>query len=1207
MDRETRRANFKKLQQPPATTKLRTTRSSKAALATTTLSDYFSSQESAVNDVVAEDSEIRPATTDKDDLFAEPKSKKTRESQDTKPAKPKKAPKLKSNAPPRRGRGTGRGRSKQPSISDFLRNEQMFAEVTAQHCMADNFSPDDIEMALALSKSEAEKHGILRLQDTMDEEDDVVNLLDNKANQSTESIRKKLQKYGFRTAAKEDYNVLSIAGATGKRGKRCKWANKFTALTLRKPDEQLKKVENKVVALMAQQVRTKLPSTEELQMVPFELISTRLQQLKATTRITHEPSEGALTNLSAYYVEEMIEVSKTPGDHLLKSWAAIQGRDLSPKRRSEKSFLRQQQLEQVYAELEAYFGEDQELAMSTNAEKAELDELEKLVADNMVEEESTLRNSSPVKEPPDKRSRMTEDVTEYKEENKNLRTSTLSQLDFYEEKENLQTSTSPISLPQLEINEEKDNANKPFPIRQTQMEINEQKENLQPSTSSMLTVPTQSTRCTSPDLFADSDDDDGLDMEIPTTLSQMQNFSLKVYKDTTSREINCYEIYSSDEVKTLTGDSVEKKETKSVSPAPFIESFVDLTEEQESPVLPDNASSGNSLLEQQIMAAIESDGEIDELNCTLSEYIDKQIEDCEISDKLYAKYAHKNEEQEIILESNAFNTNKSLKDNSSFHLTNTPHSSKDNSFSLPRSFSLTQTSNLEHSFKSPSIWKSNSFTDKSGSECNRSRKSNNSFSDKAASDVSIDLTQDSCDEDEAEVDGVLLSDDEINYSIWQADKTHRDQEQVLHKDSISPLSKRKTMPYFKTIDDLDAYLDASPAASIKSSNSRSPNKSALSKERAEFGILDAALSQPFTLSQMPSEKVEASQVHIDWNEASFLDSPTEVPLKRYSSSSHKFKELIDSIPNPKAKADIDDELDEFDRMVFQSAKDFTIHTVPSGMDRLLLGDINMDYLPEEEPVVPSSPAKAPVTSEQLEVNGQLYSVRACQSPKPDFIQMPEPELWQHLYNYGIKPLKRKQAVKLLEFIYNQTHPIMLPLELEREPIQSESLPLPRSKSTPLTSGKSKQRNPLSHSASNDCLTPTEVDPKLSYKFKDACGTELLRFSQAVPPALCDDFECYVLQTNVTKKTPQPLLPLHIAWHNLLCANPSLHESVLMYEPIDLQEIYLYLKQLGHRYDPKDLKCFFDRRCIIFRYELAPPTKQVQRHIRKKSKKPSSKI
>ncbi|KAL7732081.1 hypothetical protein ACLKA6_015842 [Drosophila palustris] len=299
-------------------------------------------------------------------------------------------------------------------------------------------------------------------------------------------------------------------------------------------------------------------------------------------------------------------------------------------------------------------------------------------------------------------------------------------------------------------------------------------------------------------------------------------------------------------------------------------------------------------------------------------------------------------------------------------------------------------------------------------------------------------------------------------------------------------------------------------------------------------------------------------------------------------------------------------------MVFQNDKDATIDQVPSGLDRLLLGDINLDNLPESVPAVPSptpapAPAPAPVP-EQLEVNGQLYTVRVCQSPKPDFVHMTEPELLQHLYNYGIKPLKRKQAVKLLEFIYNQTHPIMLPLEEES---QIQSLPLPRSKSTPVTrDGGNKQRKPLLQSVSNDCLTPTEVEPKQSFKFQDAPGTELLRFSQAVPPALCDDFECYVLQTNVSKKTPQPLLPLHIAWHNLLCANPNLHEDVLMYEPIDLQEIYLYLKQLGHRYDPKDLKCFFDRRSIIFRYELAPPTKQAQRHVRKKPqkmKKPSSKF
>ena len=107
------------------------------------------------------------------------------------------------------------------------------------------------------------------------------------------------------------------------------------------------------------------------------------------------------------------------------------------------------------------------------------------------------------------------------------------------------------------------------------------------------------------------------------------------------------------------------------------------------------------------------------------------------------------------------------------------------------------------------------------------------------------------------------------------------------------------------------------------------------------------------------------------------------------------------------------------------------------------------------------------------------------------------------------------------------------------------------------------------------------------------------------------------------QTPRPLLPFHIAWYNLVCSNRQLHETILMYEPIDLQEIYLFLKGLGYRYEPKvfyvlfcslfcsssfyffflkDMKTFFDRRCIIFRYDLTPPTKAVNRHIRKSKNK-----
>lgn len=621
-----------------------------------------------------------------------------------------------------------------------------------------------------------------------------------------------------------------------------------------------------------------------------------------------------------------------------------------------------------------------------------------------------------------------------------------------------------------------------------------------------------------------------------------------------------------------------------------------------------------------------------------------QTDDCAISEVLYQKYAHVEQHDDFLNHSAKSLPSTSFQASLSFTQSDSIQNAFQCSFNLTEVSSTHSLLNVDHSFKSPLNRKSTSFTDKPALRL-LTRKSN-SFTDKLAlsplnrksdsftldkpdlictspfshSDASIDLTQDDEDVDDAE-EGVLLSDDEINYSIWKADKTFRgkDEDEPLDKSSssssdincVSPLTKKKTMPYFKTLEDLDAYLDTpSPVVSTKSSESRSPNKSVLSKERAEFGILDAALSQPFTLSQPPSlPTAEPPQVPIDWSEVSFLDSPTELPLKRLSSlGNQKFNELL-NMPTTESIPVDDDDFDEFDRLVMEKKNDSSTsstNTLPSGMDRLLMGEINLDTLAE-----PSAP-EIPISTEpdQLEVNGQVYTVRICDEPKPDFVSLSEAELMQHLYKYGIKPLKRHQAVKLLEFIYNQTHPIMMPLEEPKENEKQQQLV--RSKSTPVatSSQASKPRAPLLQVASTDCLTPTEADkPKTEvYKFKDASGVELLRFSQAVPPDLCDPFEFYVMQTNVTKKTPQPLLPLHIAWHNLLCANPQLHESVLMFEPIDLQEIYIHFKHMGHRYDPKELKLFFDRRCIIFRYELAPPTKQAQRHVRKQPrKKPSSKF
>ncbi|XP_037719494.1 structure-specific endonuclease subunit SLX4 isoform X1 [Drosophila subpulchrella] len=1137
MDRKTRRANFKNLQP-------RSTRSTKACNDNLSLSNFFATPEDAGKDATS------PSAIPSEPEPPAPKIKPIRASNVfEKPGpKPKKAPKLKGSsgsttASARRGRGKSK---QQPSISNFLKNEQIFAEVTAQHCMADNFSPDDIEMALALSKSEAEKQGRLRLND---DEDAVVDLMDDEE-VSTEKIRLKLQKYGFRTAAKEDYKSLTVLPVVaGKGGRRCKWANKFTALTLRNPEVQQKKLKEKVSALLAQQVRTREPKGKDGLMPPYTVISSFLQQLRAKSKsqILREPSEGVIEDLSLYYVTGLIEVSQTPANHLLKSFAAIQGRDLSPERETPKSRQLKQQLEVVYAELEKHFG-DQQMLEQQVAE--ELDELEKLVAENMIEDDSKVgdnvdpeissTSSSPSKEPPDKRAKMAMD-----------------------EKENLQPTTSKANL----------------------------------------SIPTQTTRCTSPDLFAESDDElDTATSSISKEPEEVRQLSTKVYKNVSISEpsspvkefeikssieeasqITTYEVFSSsgDEVKTVFNASQEKT---SFEDKP-IDDIIDLTQEFEmsdlneptpKTALPESGSSGDILLNYS-----------------------SQEESCPISKELFLKYAKvdtfplwkaEDEDKDDFCISSESELKSSEK--SSFHLEiiNTPNDSKRSSSfsemnfsrnSMRRSVSLS----TDQSFKSPLNWKMNLSPEKRVSPAASPYKH---------SDASVDLTQNS--EDESDV--VLLSDEEINYSIWKANKTAKDLN--VDDDSsdscfASPVTKKRAIPQFQTEDDLDAFLKSFSADGNSSQSSHSPNKSSLSKERAEFGILDAAPSQPFSLSELqsPVRKESPSNGDINWAEASFLDAPAK-PLARRSS--HKFNELLAKISKPDNSSD--DDFDEFDQMVFKSTKDASnvaeANVTPSGLDLLLKGEIKTTTIPE-----PSAPKQqAPTVPQQVEVDGNVYTVRVCHTPKPDFTTLSEPEILQQLYNYGIKPLKRKQAVKMLEFIYNQTHPIMKTAAVQDWPPRLE--PIVRSKSTPVM--MEKPHSKLIKSTTEVSLTPTE--PKKDFKFKDAFGDELLRFSQSLPPSLCDDFETFVLQTNVSKKTPQPLVPLHIAWHNLLCANPQLHESVLMYEPIDLQEVYLYLKHLGHRYDPKDLKTFLDRRCIIFRYDLTAPDKQAERHVRRHPKKPS---
>ncbi|KAH8317210.1 hypothetical protein KR074_002457 [Drosophila pseudoananassae] len=1073
--------------------------------------------------------------------------------------KPKKAPKLKGSTSGSSRKGSSRSK-KQPSISNFLRNEKMFSEVTAQHCIADNFSPDDIEMALALSKSEAEKQGGLSLKE---EEDAGVDFVEVNSEISPEKIRRKLEKYGFRTARKEDYKSLAVLPVVAtKLNKRSKWANKFTALTLRNPKVQQKKLEEKVSNFLAQQVQTKELNEKSRWIPPYDLISLSLLSLKphAKSHILHEPSEGSIPDMSLYYVTDLMEISYMPANHLLKNWNAIQGRDLSPERETSKCRQLKEQFDLAYIKLEKHFEDQLKLEQEVG------NELEKLVAKNMIENglkmDASSTNSSPLKEPPDKR-------------------------------------------PKIVIEDSKNES----------------------ISSTCSGAPNKITRCTSPDLFADSDEEP--DVATATVLNKSQNFeefcdkdlnnfsaneclvskpfgsslsneapdvkdfSLKVYKNISLSEpppsveeyedfsqITTYEIFSSssDEVKTVTKVTEKKNSSDhkgNIDYAAFLnQSLDDLTD------ISKNLNEDNAELKDNTRVFDESP--------ILTVGSNDKNEFCPISQELYLKYAKMDKQASLVEDKEDifldFESDFHSMDNLSFQLdkahsnlnkTKESFSEFNSKNSLQRNVSFSN----DHSFKNSLNWKKNSPV------------KNGVPSPFECSDASIDLTLNNSDENEA----ILLSDEEINYSIWKANKSIKIQDfDEASSDSFSsPIIKKGTLPHFQTEEDLDAFLMDFPGEKRGSKSSRSPNKSILSKERAEFGILDAAPSQPSFLSQImsPSKLQSPSYNDINWSEASFLDEPVK-PASFTRKSIHKFDDLFNIVTRPESQSDND--FDEFDQLVFPKSTEFTTDSMPNGLDSLLMSEIKV-------PDIPGTPMKDSFNV-QLEVEGNMYNVRACPTPKPDFATLPEEQILQQLYNYGIKPLKRKQAVKMLEFIYNQTHPIMQATFPEDFP--PRKAPLFRSKSSPVIKDISKFCYDFSKSTNEACLTPTET--RNNFKFKDATGEELLRFSQSMTPSLCDDFEFYVLQTNITKKTLQPLVPLHIAWHNLLCANSHLYESVLMYEPIDLQEVYLHLKQMGHRFDPKDLKSFFDRRCIIFRYDLTAPGKQAERHIQKQPKRASKK-
>ncbi|CAH0697357.1 unnamed protein product [Spodoptera exigua] len=267
-----------------------------------------------------------------------------------------------------------------------------------------------------------------------------------------------------------------------------------------------------------------------------------------------------------------------------------------------------------------------------------------------------------------------------------------------------------------------------------------------------------------------------------------------------------------------------------------------------------------------------------------------------------------------------------------------------------------------------------------------------------------------------------------------------------------------------------------------------------------------------------------------------------------------------------------------------------------GIDKTEL-HVNMDITSEEFQDVLANTngvinVKTPNKSEYVIKTGDV-------TPMADYASMSTPERNRELDKYGLKPFKRKRAIKILTHIYNQMHPTIQQLVDEDQPsckkprltLTQDSSPKKFAKSPTKSSQIIPKKSPLkilngiahcSHTNSDEierdrCIQSAPTS-KVDEKSSEVCDYEVSNEFAIVKTIDCNPDD-WVFQKREKAKVHSCRVPLHIAFHNYVLSRRSLREAILKYEPVNIDVIHKDLVGYGHRYDPKELLKFLDKRCI----------------------------
>lgn len=212
------------------------------------------------------------------------------------------------------------------------------------------------------------------------------------------------------------------------------------------------------------------------------------------------------------------------------------------------------------------------------------------------------------------------------------------------------------------------------------------------------------------------------------------------------------------------------------------------------------------------------------------------------------------------------------------------------------------------------------------------------------------------------------------------------------------------------------------------------------------------------------------------------------------------------------------------------------------------------------------------------------------TPMADYASMSTPQRNRELDKYGLKPFKRKRAVQILTHLYNQTHPTIQQLVDENQPSPSKKQRLnydieetsPQKLITSpakLNQNSNTQRTPVkSRTLERDKDILSAPSPSKGGIGADVCVYEVTSETANLKSVDCDPDD-WVFQKREKAKVHSCRVPLHIAFHNYVLSRRSLREAILKYEPVNIDIIHKDLVGYGHRYDPKDLLKFLDKKCI----------------------------